>query len=70
MTELEQHLLTALKRLEHAFAVQAKSSLKAQEALSEMFEHTKEDNTLLREQVKNLSEQVSTLSELCGKNRR
>ena len=47
MTELETHLLNALKRMEQQFSEQLKASEKAQAALQSMFERTAEDNATL-----------------------
>jgi predicted RNase H-like nuclease (RuvC/YqgF family) len=63
MTELENHLLNALKRLEKQFNEQHKASEDTQFALRMMFEHTSEENKNLRHQVNNLSKQVMSLSE-------
>ncbi|WP_419836529.1 MbeD/MobD family mobilization/exclusion protein, partial [Xenorhabdus bovienii] len=43
MTELETHLLNALKRMEQQFSEQHKASEQAQVALWNMFERTSED---------------------------
>jgi len=63
MTELETHLLNALKRLEQQFNEQQKASEQAQSALQTMFEHTSQENKNLRQQVSNLSSQVASLSD-------
>jgi predicted RNase H-like nuclease (RuvC/YqgF family) len=77
MTELETHLLNALKSLEQEFKKQQQTSEQAQSALRMMFEHTSQENENLRLQVNNLSGQVTNLSEqlqqfgsLYSKNRR
>ena len=61
MTELETHLLNALKRLEQQFNAQQKASEQAQSALRAMFEHTSQENENLRQHISNLSRQVENL---------
>ncbi|BEC82396.1 mobilization protein [Salmonella enterica subsp. enterica serovar Uganda] len=63
MTELETHLLNALKRMEQQFSEQLKASEKAQAALQSMFERTAEDNATLLKQVSFLDNRVTVLSE-------
>lgn len=62
MTELETHLLNALKRLEQQFNEQFTASQKMQSALHTMFEITSRENAALRQQVQALSKQVESLS--------
>jgi len=61
MTELENHLLTALKSLSAEFNAQLKHSKQAQEELRNMFVNTSTENRELRDQVKLLSQQVNEL---------
>jgi archaellum component FlaC len=70
MTELETHLLNALRKLQSEFAEQHRESQNALEALRSMFETTSSQNrTLLGEnqrlatQVTDLSRQLSNLNE-------
>ncbi|MBM7074671.1 mobilization protein [Shewanella sp. 202IG2-18] len=62
MTELETHLLNALKRLENEFSKQQSALEQSQQALQEMFNHTLDQNNKLRWEVKCLSDQISKLS--------
>lgn len=62
MTELETHLLNALKRLERQFNEQYQASERAQKALQIMFETTSTENDKLRRQVSSLSKQLDELS--------
>jgi len=62
MTELENHLLSALKRLSSQFKEQHRASKTAQAALQGMFERTSQDNATLLKQVGSLSGQVETLA--------
>ncbi|OFI23932.1 hypothetical protein BEE61_28775, partial [Klebsiella pneumoniae] len=61
MTELETHLLNALKRMEQQFSEQLKASEKAQAALQSMFERTAEDNATLLKQVNSQKATLATL---------
>lgn len=63
MTELETHLLSALKTLEQQFNEQYQISKQGQEALLKMFNRTLQENTHLQQQVQNLSEQVTSLND-------
>ncbi|WP_068979537.1 MbeD family mobilization/exclusion protein [Aeromonas sp. EERV15] len=67
MTELEQHLLSALEALQSEREQQQKEWQKAYAALQGMFDNTKQSNKSLAEQVKNLAEQVSDLAEQLSK---
>ncbi len=62
MTELENHLLNALKRWETQFSEQYKASEQAQKTLQAMFDHTSTENAILNRQVKSLKSQVENLS--------
>ncbi|WP_033568006.1 MbeD family mobilization/exclusion protein [Dickeya undicola] len=66
MTELETHLLNALKRLEQQFNAQQHACESAQNALQDMFERTLQDNVTLHRQVSSLSSQVSELTQQLG----
>ena len=62
MTELETHLLNALKSLEEQFKKQQSASDQGQQELQRMFEHTSQENAKLKAQVANLSKQVEGLN--------
>ena len=62
MTELENHLLSALRTMSQQFKEQHRASETAQAALQDMFERTAQDNATLSKQVGFLSERVDTLS--------
>lgn len=66
MTELETHLLNALKRLEQQFNAQQHACETTQNALQDMFERTLQDNVTLHRQVSSLSSQVSELTQQLG----
>lgn len=68
MTELETHLLTALKNLGQQFNEQQRISEQGQNALSKMFERISQENKVLQKQVNVLSEQVEKLAKLYSKN--
>ena len=63
MTELETHLLRALKNLEKQFNEQQKNLEQAQSALKTMFEHTSQENKSLRKNVNDLIAQVVSLND-------
>ena len=63
MTELETHLLNALKGLQSELNEQQKASGQAQHDLQRMFERTVQDNRTLSQQVATLQEQVSSLTQ-------
>lgn len=63
MTELETHLLSALKGLQSELNAQLKASAQAQRELQSMFERTAQDNAKLNRQVMSLQEQVSGLTQ-------
>jgi predicted RNase H-like nuclease (RuvC/YqgF family) len=63
MTELETHLLTALKNLQGELNGQLKASGQAQRDLQSMFERTAQDNARLSQQVMSLQEQVKGLTQ-------
>jgi hypothetical protein len=63
MTELETHLLTALKGLQTELNGQLKASGQAQRDLQSMFERTAQDNVRLSQQVMSLQEQVTGLTQ-------
>jgi hypothetical protein len=63
MTELETHLLTALKGLQGELNRQLKASGQAQRDLQSMFERTALDNARLSQQVTSLQEQVNGLTQ-------
>lgn len=62
MTELETHLLTALKGLQSELNGQLKASGQAQQDLQNMFERTAQDNVRLSQQVTSLQTQVRDLT--------
>ena len=62
MTELETHLLNALKRLENEFNKQQSALEQSQQALQQMYVRTLEQNNQLNWQVKCLSDQISKLT--------
>lgn len=61
MTELETHLLNALKLLGQQFNEQHQASELAQKSLQTMFERTSQENQRLHHQVSDLSKQVAIL---------
>lgn len=63
MTELETHLLNALKNLQGELNGQLKASGQAQRDLQSMFERTAQDNARLSQQVTGLQEQVKGLTQ-------
>ncbi|PKQ72257.1 hypothetical protein AOX56_22085 [Aeromonas sobria] len=62
MTELEQHLLSALEALQSERDQQQRAWHEAYTALQGMFEATQQTNSGLRQEVLDLSEQVTSLA--------
>ncbi len=63
MTELEQHLLSALEALQSEREQQQRAWHEAYAALQGMFEGTQKANSGLRLEVSDLSKQVTSLAE-------
>jgi DNA-directed RNA polymerase subunit L len=67
MTELETHLLTALKTLGKEYNTKHEALEEAQATLKTWFSHIYQENEELKHQVTHLSEQIETLSSQLSK---